>query len=108
MTTKLEKDVESLRKDIEKLRSDLGIALSDVGTLGQEKVIETKDRLKAAVEGFEGTALKHVEHANEVIHDEGERAIRASREMVVRRPITTVVVSFAAGLMAALLLERRR
>jgi ElaB/YqjD/DUF883 family membrane-anchored ribosome-binding protein len=108
MTTKLEKDVESLKKDIEKLRADLGIALSDVGTLGQDKVMETKERLKTAVEGFEGTALKHIEHANEVIHDGSERAIQASREMVVTRPITTVAVSFVAGLLTAFLLERRK
>lgn len=108
MTTKLEKDVESLRKDIEKFRTHLSSTLSDVGDLSHDKVLETKDRLKSAVEGFEGRAMRQIGHANEVFHDRGERAIQASREMVVSRPITTVAISFAAGLMTALLLDRHK
>ncbi len=108
MTTQLEKDVESLKKDIERFRSDLGSTLSDVGSLSHDKVLETKDRLKSAVEGFEGMAAKKIERANEAIHDGGEQAIQAFREGVVHRPFTSVAISFAAGLMAALLLERRK
>lgn len=108
MATKLEKDVESLKKDLEKFRAHLGDTLSDVGNLSQDKLVETKDRLKAAMEGFEGKALRRMEQANDVLHDRGERAIEASREMVVSRPITTVAISFAAGLMTAFLLERHK
>ena len=108
MTTQLEKDVESLKKDIERFRSDLSRTLSNVGNLSHDKVLETKDRLKSAVEGFEGMALQQVGHANEVIHDQGEQAIQAFREGVVHRPFTFVAISFTAGLMAALLLERHR
>lgn len=108
MATKLEKDVESLKKDIEKFRSHLGDALSDVGHLSQDKLVETKDRLRIAMEGFEGKTLERMERANDVIHDQGERAIEASRKMVVSRPITTVAISFAAGLMTAFLLERHK
>lgn len=108
MATKLERDVESLKKDIEKFRTHLGSTLSDVGNLSHDKVIETKDRLKTAVEGFEGRALRQIGHANEVVHDRGGQAIEASREVVSHHPLTTVAVSFAAGLMTALLLERHR
>ncbi len=108
MTTQLEKDVESLKKDIERFRSDLSRTLSDVGNLSHDKVLETKDRLKSAMEGFEGMALQQAGHAHEVIHDQGEQAIQAFREGVVHRPFTSVAISFTAGLMAALLLERHR
>lgn len=106
MTTKIEKDVEALRKDLERFRDHLGNTLSDAGTLSHDKVLETKDRLRAAVAGFEGTAMREIGHANEVIHDQGERALHASREMVVHRPFTTVAVSFAAGLLTAFLLDK--
>ncbi len=108
MTTKLEKDVETLKKDIEKFRAHLGGTMADAGSLSHDKVLEMKERLQAAVEGFEGMAVKQAAHANEVIHDQGERAIRASRDTVVRRPFTAVAVSFAAGLLTAFLLERKR
>lgn len=106
MSTRIEKDVDALKKDIERFRAHLGSTLSDAGTLSHDKVLQTKERLKAAMQGFEGTAVKEIGHANEVIHDQGERALRASREMVVRRPFTTVVVSFAAGLVTAFLLDK--
>ncbi len=108
MATKLERDMASLKKDIEKFRTHLSSTLSDVGNLSHDKVLETKDRLKTAMEGFEGQALRQIGEANELIHDRGERAIQASREAVIHRPLTTVAVSFAAGLMTALLLERHR
>jgi ElaB/YqjD/DUF883 family membrane-anchored ribosome-binding protein len=108
MATKLEKDVESLKKDIEQLRLHLGSTLSSVGDASHDKVGETKQRLKAAMQGLEGMALDRLGRANDVIHERGERAIQASREVVVRRPITTMGVSFAAGLMTAFLLERHR
>ncbi len=106
MTTKLERDIESLKKDIDKFRSHLGGTLSDAGSLSHDKVLETKDRLKAAMAGFEGKAAEKIGHANEVMHDQGERAIHASREVVASKPLTTVMVSFAAGLMTAFLLDR--
>ena len=106
MATKLEKDVEALKKDIEKFRAHLGDTLSDVGNLSQEKVMETKERLRDAVDGFEGAARQRLGQANNAIHDRSERALEASREVVVSRPMTTVAISFAAGLLTAFLLER--
>jgi ElaB/YqjD/DUF883 family membrane-anchored ribosome-binding protein len=106
MTTKLEKDVEILKKDIDKFRTHLGGVLSDVGHSSHDKVLETRDRLKAAVESFEGRAVNELGRANEAIHAQSEKAINASREVVISRPITTVFVSFAAGLMTAFLLDR--
>lgn len=107
MATRLEKDVETLKKDLEHFREHLGSALSDAGSLSHDKVLETKDRLKAAMAGFEGRAMKEIGQANEMLHDQGERALRASREMVVHRPFTTVAVSFAAGLLTAFLLDKQ-
>lgn len=106
MATRLEKDVETLKKDIERFREHLGGTVSSAGDLSHDKVLETKERLKAAIAGFEGMAAEKAERANEVIHDQGERALHASREMVTQRPFTTVAVSFAAGLLAAFLLDK--
>jgi len=108
MATKLEKDVESLKQDIERLRSHLGSTLSDLGSLSHEKVLETKEQIKRAMEGFEGTVLAHAGHTSEVLHDRSEQAIEVLREGVTQRPFATVAISFMVGLMTALLLERHR
>jgi len=108
MGTDYEQDVETLKKDIENLKAHLSDMLSGVGSLSHERVLEARERLKSAMEGFEGMTLNQIRHANEVIHEQSERALQASRHAVARRPITSMAVSFAAGVMAAFLLERRR
>ncbi|MEJ2702387.1 MAG: hypothetical protein P8Z79_08090 [Sedimentisphaerales bacterium] len=108
MASKLEKDVESLQKDIERFRTHLGDALSDVGSASHDKVLETRDRLRAAMEGFEGRAAKELGRANEALQEQGEKALNASREVVISRPLTTVLVSFGVGVMTAFLLDRHK
>ena len=108
MSKELEKDVEKLKQDISKFQNDLSGMMSDLGSLSHDKLLQTKENLKNAKQAFEGMAAEKWEHANEFMHDQGERAVKASREIVRDRPLTTIAVSFGAGLLAALLLERSR
>ncbi|MBN1362170.1 MAG: hypothetical protein JW993_16360 [Sedimentisphaerales bacterium] len=84
--------MEAPKRDIERFRAHLGDTLSDASNLSHDKVQESKEQLRAAMEGFEGMARRQIGPVNEAIHDQGECAPHASREMVVRRPITTVPI----------------
>lgn len=106
MSKTLEKDVEKLKDDLARFRDDLSNTISDIGTYSQDKVMQTTENLKHAKAAFKGIAAEKFVHANEYVHEQGERAINASREMVQHRPLTTIAVSFGAGILAALLLER--
>lgn len=108
MDKQLQKDVEDLKKDINKFREDLSGTLSDAGSLSQEKIMETKERLKNATAAFEGVATEKLGKAKDVVQEKGEHAVEASREMITNRPLTTVLVSFAAGLLTAFILEKSR
>ena len=106
MISAIEKDTEALKKDLGKFREDLGKALADVGEYSHEKVLETREKLKRAAADFGDLAGEKLGHAREVIRDQGQRAVTASRETVRKKPITAVGVAFAAGLLSAFLLER--
>jgi ElaB/YqjD/DUF883 family membrane-anchored ribosome-binding protein len=108
MSKELEKDVETLKKDIGKFREDLADMLSDVGNLSQDKVRQTRANLKLAMEALEGRAAEKIGQANDILHEQSERALKASRETIMERPLTTVAISFGAGILTAMLMERSR
>ena len=98
------KDVESLKKDIENLRNDLGNMLGSVGNYSRDKVIDSKARLRMAMEDLKGRARSGAQHTWESSRDYSEQALNSSRECIGKRPFTAVAVSFAAGLVLASLM----
>jgi len=107
MRTELERDIETLKSDLGKFRDDLGSTLSDVGEYSQEKVQETRERLRTAMEDFGVRAHKGVGHVHEVLRERGHKVMKTSCEMTAKRPLTTMAVSFGVGAIAATLLKRR-
>ncbi len=108
MTKSVEKDVDKLKADLSKFRDDLENTLSDLGGLSHDKLIQTRENLRKAKDAFEGMAHQKYDHARDYLHDKGEHAVDTSRQIVQDKPFMTVAVSFGAGLLAAMLLERSR
>jgi ElaB/YqjD/DUF883 family membrane-anchored ribosome-binding protein len=108
MISTIEKDTEALKRDLGKFREDLGKTLADVGEYSHEKVVATRERLRKAAADFGSAASERLGHAHEVLREQGERAVTASRDAVRKKPATAVAVAFVAGLLSAFLLERRR
>lgn len=108
MNRHVKSDVESLKKDIEKFRNELGTMLTNLGSYSEEQIQEKSNRLRKAVAEFQGMASKRLHNANETIHQQSDRALQSSRQMVTSKPLTTVIVSFAAGLVTAIFMERNR
>lgn len=107
MNKDLVRDVEKLKKDLSKFHDDIGATLSDVGSYSHEKVLHTCDKLKNTISEFEGIAADKCGRANEALHEKGEMLVHESRDAISKRPLTTVVAAFAAGLLTAYLLKRK-
>jgi ElaB/YqjD/DUF883 family membrane-anchored ribosome-binding protein len=108
MNKDMQKDMEALKKDMTKFREDLGAALGDIGSYSHEKIIETKENLKDAIQSFEGAAVRKIKNANEYAHEKGEMAAEISREKIASRPLTSVAISFFAGIITAILVKRSK
>jgi len=104
-------DVQMLRDDIKQTRAELGetvqalAAKTDVKARAKEQVEQTKQRVRAQVaiasERVRDTATHYAHTAVEQAHDTSER--------VKRDPVPWVaVVAAAAGLIAVLVVIRRR
>jgi ElaB/YqjD/DUF883 family membrane-anchored ribosome-binding protein len=107
MIDTVERDAETLKKDIGKFREDLDRTLADIGHYSHEKVVETRDKLRKAAEDFGNVTQERLSRAREVMREQGEKAVTASREAVRKKPFTAIVVAFIAGLLSAVLMERR-
>jgi ElaB/YqjD/DUF883 family membrane-anchored ribosome-binding protein len=102
------KDVENLKKDIENLRSDLNEMLSTVGSYSKDKVMDSKLRLRRAMDDLRGRTRTGAGRAYGTTKDYGREAVESSRACIERRPFTAVAVSFAAGLLLAALVGKGR
>ncbi len=108
MNKDLEKDIERLKKDMAKFRDSLSTTIEDVGGYSRDKVHETRKNLRVAMEGFGGMANKRYHQTKDIVHDKGEKLVTVSRDVVQKKPFTTVAVSFATGLVAALLMRKSK
>jgi len=101
-------EVDAIKEDIERLRDDLGALLSDVGSFSREKMVDTRDRLGAAIGAVEGRAYNRMQGTARVMRDRSQQAVSASRGAVEQKPITYVMAAFAAGVILASLFEWKK
>lgn len=94
-------DIETLKEDIQRLRDDLGDMLGSVGSFSKEKLMETRDRLMAAVDDLQGKAYDRLQGAARTARAHGHHAVDVSRGAVEQKPLTYVVTAFIAGVILA-------
>jgi ElaB/YqjD/DUF883 family membrane-anchored ribosome-binding protein len=94
-------DIETIKADIQKLRDDLGGILGSISSFSKEKLTETRGRLHAAVDDIEGRAYDRVHETARMVRDRSHRAVDASRGAVEQKPLTYVMIAFAAGVVLA-------
>lgn len=103
MADSIKSDVEALREDLEALRSDIGSLAATV-----------KDIMGGAVRGAGDAAEENIEEIRQRLERLAETARlrgRAASETIQRqveeRPITSLLVAFALGLVISRLFDRR-
>lgn len=94
-------DIETLKADIQKLRDDLGDLLGSVGSFSKEKLMDTRNRLVAAVDDLQGRAYDRLHGTAKTVRDRGHRAVDVSRGAVEEKPLTYIAAAFAAGVILA-------
>lgn len=86
--TKSEVDLETLKDEIDSLRKNVTTLARQMGNGAAHKVVEGSQQLYGR------------------IHDGSERAISAASHEIEERPLTSVLIAFAAGFVGGKLLSR--
>jgi ElaB/YqjD/DUF883 family membrane-anchored ribosome-binding protein len=100
-------DTETLKADIEKLRNDLGEMLGSIGTYSKEKIMDTQNRLRTAVEDIQGRTKARLHSTSQIVREKGQMAMEKSRKGIEHRPLTAMAVAFCSGMALASILHRR-
>jgi len=100
-------ELKALKEDFERLRSDMGSLLRSLHGAGADKLSDAKERLKKAAERFESQAEQQFKEAYDTVRESGKKAADFSRDQIEKRPLTSVLVAFAAGFLIGKLTRRR-
>lgn len=103
-TTKTESRIErDLKSDIDSIRSDLDVLRKDIGTV--------LDRIKGTASNRAETEIRAMQQRIGRIADEvqasGRDSLRAIEERIEERPLVSLAMAFAVGLVLGRLFDRR-
>jgi ElaB/YqjD/DUF883 family membrane-anchored ribosome-binding protein len=104
---RVDEDLAALRRDLCRLSADVAELPNRIRLYGREKIMKSRERLRAAVTGLGTRAKDHVRGTSDVLKDQGACAMDKWRSQVEHRPIASVAVAFVAGWLVASLVERR-
>ena len=99
----LKQDTDALRDDLNALRSDIA---SLAATVKEMMVGKAREASSAAGENLD-ELRDRVEQMAEQVRDRGRAASEKLQRQVEERPLTSLLVAFAAGLVISRLLDRR-
>ena len=100
-------EMDAIREDIQKLQNDLKDMFHSVGEQSKEKLQESKQRLEAAIKSLQGQAVKKFDEIYDSLSEHSQDAVKKSRKQIEERPLTAVVIAFAAGILFDRLIGRR-
>ena len=100
-------ETDALREDVQKLQNDLKELFHSVGEQSREKLHDTKQKLTTALKSLQGKVVEKSGEVYDSLRVHSEDAVKVSRQKIQERPITAVLIAFAAGIIVDRLIRRR-
>jgi ElaB/YqjD/DUF883 family membrane-anchored ribosome-binding protein len=100
-------ETDAIREDIQKLQNDLKDLFHSVGEQSKEKLYESKQKLVAAMKSLQGKVVEKSGEVYDSLREHSQDAVKVSRQKIQERPITAVLIAFAAGIIVDRLIRRR-
>jgi ElaB/YqjD/DUF883 family membrane-anchored ribosome-binding protein len=104
---RVNEDIAALKGDLCRLAADLREIPDRIRCRSRSKIMKSRERLWDTVLGLENRAKDHIRDTSVALKDEGHYVADKCRGGIGHRPITSMAVAFAAGLLLASLFERR-
>jgi ElaB/YqjD/DUF883 family membrane-anchored ribosome-binding protein len=112
---KVNEDVEILKQDVLRLRDDVVGIVHSAKSRSKDTVMETGNRIRGMMTDLGGKAAEFGSRAKGqvlektgALKDRGYEAVENWRGNIEHRPVTSLLIAFAAGLIFATLITRRR
>lgn len=105
--TRVDEDIAALKCDLRRLSADVAGLPNCIRVYGREMIMRSREGLRAAVAGLGTRAKDHVRDTSGALKDQGLSAVDKWRDHVEQRPITSIAMAFAVGLLLASLVEHK-
>lgn len=102
----LGREIEEFQDDIRKLQKELSNMTRATISEGREKLKETGSRLKSTVSELTSEAGHKAHNIYDAVRQQGSAALDISRSKVGQRPVTSILIAFAAGMLLSRLFGR--
>jgi ElaB/YqjD/DUF883 family membrane-anchored ribosome-binding protein len=99
----LQKDLDAIKEDMTQLRSDLRELTQRLVEMGKDEVSNARNRVRSRARSL-GQELR------ETLNDTGERGLKtveSVEQLMVERPVVSLLAAFGLGLIVGKLLDRR-
>lgn len=104
---RVNEDIEALKHDVRRLRADVAELPSRVRLYSRSKIMRSKDRLREAAAAFQEKAKQHAHDTSVALKERGHDTAENWRGRVEHRPLASMAIAFAAGLLFATIFERK-
>jgi ElaB/YqjD/DUF883 family membrane-anchored ribosome-binding protein len=105
---KVNEDIQVLKSDVRRLRDDVVGMIHSAKSRSKDTVMETGDRIRGMMTDLGGKAKEQVLDKTEALRDRGYEAVENWRGSIEHRPVTSLLIAFAAGLFFAFFITRKR
>jgi ElaB/YqjD/DUF883 family membrane-anchored ribosome-binding protein len=105
---KINEDIRALKDDVHRLRGDVvGIAHS-VKSRSRNAVMDSSERVRGMMSELQERARQRLREGSDVLKDRGHDVADRWRGNIERRPLTSLLATFAVGMMVGFLIMWRR
>jgi len=105
---KVNEDVEVLKSDVRKLRADVVGMVHSAKSRSKDTVMKTGDRIRDVMMDLRDRAKDQVRDKSEALKDRSHETMENWRGGIEHRPMTSLLVAFAAGVVFALVVAKIR
>jgi len=104
---KVNQDIALLKNDVRRLRNDVVAAVHSVKSRGKDTIMESGGRIRGMFTDLGDKAKVQLHDKSERLKDRGYEAVESWRGGIEHRPVTSLLIAFAVGVVCALVLARR-
>ncbi len=100
-------EVEALKRDLRDLRDDVKSLAESLKEVGKSRVTGARDRLGSILHEIGEQTRQQARDVVDMAKQQGQQAVDSTRRTVGERPLTSLLVAFAGGLILSRFLFRR-
>ena len=105
---KVNRDRAALRSDVRRVRDDVVGIVHSAQSRGKGMIMESGGRVRGMIADLGGKAKEQFRDKSEALRDRGHKVVENWRGGVEHRPVSSLIIAFAAGALFAMFVARRR